>query len=211
MGMSSRQAPGSVGFRRETLCTREVRLASRHGTVASATQEWVHVDSSLRPCRAPAELSAAFPVRHEGEPIELPRFEALSGPEHVFEFDSWFTWMDPLDHVNHPKYVDFCDEAIARVIAPAGLRPVELRPIAETLTFHRGLSAPNKIRATAQLVGRAGAAIVLKHVISTGETTCARGITVRKMIDRQKSQSEISKTTINEAEPTQLVDIWRAT
>ena len=116
-------------FRREMLSTREVRLSSSRGKIASGTQEWVHMSKELAPTRASKELTAAFPVIDvEGEtPAVLPELEPLDGPTHTLEFEAWFTWMDPLDHVNHPAYVDFCDEATSRVLAKAGLTPVNRR------------------------------------------------------------------------------------
>jgi len=73
--------------------------------------------------------------------VELPPWQPLPGSRTVFHFEPWFTWMDPLDHANHPAYLDWCDEAISRVMAESGLSPVALRPVAEKLTFRAGATA----------------------------------------------------------------------
>lgn len=170
-------------FRREMLSTREVRLGSSRGPIASGTQEWVHVSKELSPTRASKELVDAFPVIDiDGEtPATLPEFEPMEGPSHTFEFDAWWTWMDPLDHVNHPAYVDFCDEAICRVVAKAGLKPVQLRPLAEKVTYTRGVVATERVRIETRRIGRHADAVVLGHEVFVGDASCAKITTVRDL------------------------------
>lgn len=172
-------------FRREMLSTREVRLTSSRGKIASGTQEWVHVSKELAPTRASKELTDAFPVIDvEGETAaELPSFDALEGPTHTFEFEAWHTWMDPLDHVNHPAYVDFVDEATSRVMADAGLPPVQLRPIAEKVTYTRGVIARETVRIETRPIGRIADAVVLAHEVFVGDASCAKITTVRDLAE----------------------------
>ena len=133
--------------------------------------------------RASKELVDAFPVIDvEGEkPAELPAFDALEGPAHVFELEAWHTWMDPLDHVNHPAYVDFCDEAISRVMHEAKLPPVQLRPIAEKVTYTRGVVARERVRVETRRIGRIDDAVVLSHDVRVGDASCAKITSVRDL------------------------------
>lgn len=170
-------------FRRDTISTREVRLIGDDGPVASATQEWVHVNADLKPVRAGAELTSCFP-NHDGDPSpRLPEWEELPGATHQLRVPCWYTWMDPLDHVNHPAYVDWCDEAISRVMVEAGLSPSALQPVAEKLTFRAGLRAPEEATVESRRVGRTGAGdLVLSHrILKPDGTLCADGHTVRRL------------------------------
>lgn len=173
-------------FRREMLSTREVRIRGEDGPVASATQEWAHVDDRMRPCRAPAELLAAFPAHDGGPSVTLPEHEERPGERvHRFTFRVWHTWMDPLDHVNHPAYLDWCDEGISRVMRAAGLAPVSLRPVAEKLTFRSGVVADEEITVESQRAGiTAGGAVAVHHrIVKADGTLCANGTTVRTLAD----------------------------
>ncbi|MBC7171461.1 MAG: hypothetical protein H5U40_03495 [Polyangiaceae bacterium] len=171
-------------FRRDTLCTREVRLDSASGPVASASQEWVHVDADGKPARAPAAMVEAF-VPHEEGGVALPdiRRASVEAPSTRFEFRPWHVWMDPLNHVNHPAYVDFCDEAIARVIASSGRDPADLVPVAESITFLAPVFAGAEVVVTSRFVGRtAEGDVAIEHVIDTRDRPgSARAITVRRL------------------------------
>jgi len=170
-------------FRRETLSTRQVRLFGDDGPVASGTQEWVHVSEDLELRRAPPELGAAFPVHEEGEDVVLPSWEEHPGATHTFELECWHTWMDPLNHVNHPVYVDWCDEGISRVMAAGGVSPVALMPVAEKLTFRAGVTAGDRVTVESRRVGRTEAgALVLEHrILRADGTLCVDGVTVRRL------------------------------
>ncbi len=192
-------------MRRGMLSTREVRLlrpaegsavqgngaqGNAAQEIAAGTQEWVHVDASMRPARAPASLVEAFPVVAEGAEAQLPEWASAEGPEHVFEFPIWYTWMDPLNHVNHPVYVDFADEVIATRCARAGLDPLRLRPHAESVTFFRGLEAGRNARVRSQLIGtttmtaQGRDALVTRHLIEDeGGTTMATATLIRSHPD----------------------------
>ena len=174
-------------FKRGVFSTREIRVDSAEdGTpIAIATQQWVHVDASMKPARASEGLTSAF-VPHE-EPNDpgasLPPVTTAvdEAPLHRFAFAPWFTWMDPLDHVNHPAYVDFCDEAVARIAHRGGLRPLDLRPRAEKMTYSRGVGALEATVVETKLLGRtAGGACVCEHrIVLEDGTLCAKGTTVR--------------------------------
>jgi len=168
-------------FRREMFSTREVRMSSPRGEVAAATQEWVHVSVALAPTRAPASLTRAFPLRAEGEAVELPAREEAAGEVWSFELEAWHGWMDPLHHVNHPAYLDWCDEATMRAMATAGLDPVTLRPIAERLTFLRGVGAGEQVRVVSRRLGAVGDAVAIEHRIVRGDEVCVKAVTVRAL------------------------------
>lgn len=174
-------------FRRATLTKRQIRLSLPDGTpVASCTQQWVHTDASLRPCRAPQALLDALPVEHPDEPsIELPELDLLDPPVPVFAFSFtvWHVWMDPLAHVNHPQYVDFADESLARALHAAGADPQGIVPVAEHVTFKRGADAPRQVTVTTTCVGRAGDAWAFAHeLLDDDGQVCARVTTLRRHV-----------------------------
>src|SRR5690606_7493872 len=106
-----------------------------------------------------------------------------SGPEHVFEFSAWFTWMDPLNHANHPAYVDWCDEALSRVMHRAGLDPIDLVPVAEEVAFKAGVVALDPVRVTVRMVGRTeGWDAVVRCVVSRPSGVCAEATLVRRTV-----------------------------
>ena len=169
-------------FRREMFSTREVRLLGAGGSIARGTQQWVHVDASLRPVRAGAALLASFPPHEGGASVALPSFGPLSSEAstHRFEFDVWHAWMDPLDHVNHPAYLEFADEATSRVMHAAGLSPSCLRPLFESVTFRAGVRAGDRVLVQTRPVGYLeGGPLVLSHHVSVAQTLCAELLTIR--------------------------------
>jgi acyl-CoA thioesterase FadM len=137
-------------FRRGILSRREVRLHGRDGEpFFAATQHWAHVRADLKPMRGSEALLQAFlPVAVEDPEVTLPIVPRADGPEHTFTFEVWHTWMDPLAHVNHPTYVDFCDEAVARVLARAGRDPHDLIPVAEKVSWKGGAVAGHRVTVT---------------------------------------------------------------
>lgn len=175
-------------MRREMLSTREVRVRSERGAIASARQEWVHVSESLEPVRGSRALLDAFPeVAGPDDDVEvaLPAIARAAPAESAsaFTFEAWWTWMDPLDHVNHPQYVDFCDEAIARAAHAAGIAPLAIAPVAEELTFRSGVVAGDEVRV--ECVARGTTAegdAVIAHRVVVGERLCATGTTVRRLV-----------------------------
>ena len=172
-------------FKRETLTRRQIRLWDAAGPVAACTQQWVHVDASLRPARAPASLLAALPVERPDEPsVELPPLVVgADGPVHAFAFQPWHTWMDPLGHVNHPAYVDFCDEGTSRALTAVGVDPQRLVPVAEQVAFKIGALAGQQVEVRTRVIGRtAQGHAVLSHEIG-GDAPFARATTVRCLSD----------------------------
>lgn len=181
--------------RRDTFSTREVRLVSRErGLVATGRQEWVHVrdhtssGGSIEPARASEALKASFPaaIVPDGDTLlpELPSVaQKIEGaPVHAFEFEAWWTWMDPLDHANHPAYLDWCDEALSRVLVARGASPVGLTPVAEELIFRHGARAGERVRVESRLLGlSAEGDAVVDHRIFANDALSATGTTVRRM------------------------------
>lgn len=181
-------------LRREMFSTREVRIHSRGEPICSATQEWVHVtaagfgaDAELTPARAPESLSSAFPVEAGfGESVTLPVVaEKISdGRAHELRFRCWHVWMDPLDHVNHPVYVDFADESLACAMTRAGLSPGALVSVGESATFRAGVVADVEVRVESRVTGTtaAGDVVFAHRVLGKDELLCATVTTVRRVL-----------------------------
>lgn len=176
-------------MRREMLSTREVRVRSARGAIASAKQEWVHVsDGVITPVRAPRALLDAFPEESgpEGDvEVAMPAIARTveAREPNVFTFRAWWTWMDPLDHVNHPAYVDFCDEALSVAMRRAGLAPIALAPVAEEVTFRSAVGADEETRVESVPRGWTDdGAAVIAHRILVGERLCATATTVRRVL-----------------------------
>jgi acyl-CoA thioesterase FadM len=169
-------------LRRRTLCTREIRVHAGGERVAAATQEWVHVDfDTLKPKQGTPETAAAFPEVDLGPSVKMPEHEPAPGEQvHRFAFQMWQTWADPLAHANHPAYVDWCDEATSRRMNAAGLDPVLLRPIAETVTFRSAVLPGETVDVTTRRIGIVGtAAVALQHELRTERGIAAEAVTVR--------------------------------
>lgn len=177
-------------MRREMFSTREVRIVSdARGPIASARQEWVHVSATLEPTRGGASLLSAFPV--EPSPPtddtlapELPATATpiADAPTQRFELDAWWTWMDPLDHANHPAYLDWCDEALCRRLHAIGVPPVALAPVAEEITYRAGVTGGQRATVESKLTGLTGEGhVVLAHRIFAGEVLSATATTVRRI------------------------------
>lgn len=182
-------------WRRDTISRREVRLHVDGQPLAEATQQWVHVAlsddlDSITPTRGSPELMKAFPPVSVDEPmVKLPLVEqTVQATPHIWAFEVWHTWMDPFAHVNHPVYVDWCDESTSRCLIAAGLDPQNMVPVAEQVRFKRGLVGGNRVNVSTQIVGLAGdGSVVLRHRIETvdGEVA-ADATTVRRMrLERQ--------------------------
>lgn len=158
--------------RRGTLSTREVRLVHGDGVVAAGTQEWAHLTPS-GPGRMPEEMERDLGAHDEGG-VELPSFVAATNPPGTgfgFELEVWETWSDPIGHLNHPQYVDFCDESISRRLRARGVDPLELVPVAEQVTFRAEVKPRDRVTVQSSLVGATDdGTLVFDHRIST-ETT----------------------------------------
>jgi acyl-CoA thioesterase FadM len=176
-------------FKRGMISDRQIRLhATPDGgtprALASATQQWVFVLApELKPARAPDDMVASFcPAELDGDvaPVVPPFDEPVA--EAVFQtaFETWHTAMDPLAHANHPAYVDWADEALARWMAERGLDPHELVPVAEEVTFRSGIVAPEPARVALTRVGRAGSAVVFSGVVRGGDDRVCAELTLHR-------------------------------
>lgn len=170
--------------RRDMFMTREVRLFAGEEPVLSATQEWVHVSRELKPSRAPEALLGSFPADARGESIELPPLaEPVELALGAFSFRCWETWMDPLGHVNHPQYVDFCEEAIARALVARGVDPVRVVPKAEQCTFRAAIGAGDEVTVTTNLRGfTEGGSAVFDHQLFARDALATTATTVRSLL-----------------------------
>ncbi len=144
--------------RRDMLMRRETRISN----VLSCSVEWVHIGRDGGPERAPTELAAAFPVRPTSptampphapiDPVELP----------AFHLTPWWTEMDPMGHTNHPRYVDWADEAISRWLVAEGKDALAMIPVAERVRFRGSALAADPITVNARIVGRMAGAHVFE-------------------------------------------------
>jgi acyl-CoA thioesterase FadM len=175
-------------MRREMFSTRELRLVSPRGPIASARQEWVHVSASLEPTRGSASLLASFlpepgPDGDDGPILPVAATAHPPHAPHLFELEAFWTWMDPLDHANHPAYLDWCDEATSRALAAASVPPIRLVPIAEEVTFKSGVVAGDRVRVETTVRGTTpGNDVVLSHRIFAGAQLSATATTVRRIL-----------------------------
>ncbi|MFT6142177.1 MAG: acyl-CoA thioesterase FadM [Myxococcota bacterium] len=175
-------------FRRGLLCTRQIRLTVGERPLASSTQEWAHVSTKngvMRAARANADLVAAFPIEGPDESVSLPVYTEDMGTENVFVFQVWHTWMDPLAHANHPVYVDWAEEALARLLHAGGVNPALVQPVAEHAKWRVGAMAPDTVTVTTQRLGRTqDGAVVCCHKIEAEQTGHAATVTtVRRLVD----------------------------
>ncbi len=171
-------------FQRGVVSVRQVRLGTDQGPLASASQKWVHVDANtLKPARAPAALVQAFAVRETDDQVVAPDGgSAPIGPEHTLSFSPWFTSMDPLDHTNHPVYVDWCDETLARALNEGGVWPGELVPVAERVHFKAAASAHDRVRVLTRPTGFEGGHMTFGHEIrGEDDRLFAKAVTVRTL------------------------------
>ena len=172
-------------LRRRTLSTREVRVRSEGEIVASATQQWVHVDfDTQKPKQGSPEAAAAFPATDVEPSVQMPLFESLPGSCHELTFDMWQTWSDPLSHANHPAYIDWCDESTSRQMRSAGLDPVLLRPVAEQVRFRSSVLPGERVHVRTERIGAVGSeAVVLKHHLETERGTAAEATSIRALAE----------------------------
>ena len=172
-------------LRRRTLCTREVRIRSDGERLASATQQWVHVDfETQKPKQSTVEAAAAFAPTDVEPSVCMPSFEPLAGSGCNFSFEMWQTWSDPLAHANHPAYIDWCDESTSRHMLSAGLEPVLLRPIAEQVRFRSSVLPGERVSIRTERIGVVGSdAIVLQHLIETERGPAAEATSVRGLAE----------------------------
>lgn len=184
-------------FRREMLSTREVRIDGTDGApVVVATQEWAHVSAALEPVRAPKTLSEAFPVEERASDLGATLPE-VAHPTHQqltpVTLEIWDVWADPLGHVNHPVYVDFCDEALSRTLRARGVEPARLVPVAEQVHFKGGVTPGEKVTVETEASGwDASGAAVFRHRILVGERLAATATTLRRLYGEEGQSTLIT-------------------
>ena len=170
-------------FRRGILSKRQVELWRGATLVAECTQQWAHVDASMRPSRAALALSEAFPRDDTRTPVVAlePVDTPFEGATHSFRFTAWQTAMDPLGHANHPDYLAWCDEGLARAAVSAGQDPHALRPVSERVSFKGGVLAGNVVTVETRMVGRTagGDSVLRQDVCSDVGGAFAKATTVR--------------------------------
>lgn len=132
--------------RRRLLFRRETRIVDRFwGSV-----DWVFVGGEAGawgPKAAPDDLVAAFAVEHHGDAPHFPALEQESyqaGPD--FYLEPLWTEMDPQGHTNHPRYVDWAEEALARWVAKTGLDPLLTVAVAERVRYRAEARAQDRVR-----------------------------------------------------------------
>ncbi|GDX79286.1 hypothetical protein LBMAG42_10970 [Deltaproteobacteria bacterium] len=127
--------------RRGILLRRETWVAD----VMRTTVQWAHVGRDGVPKRAGPSVTEAFVVT-PADPVELPAFDEIP-PEVLppFHLTPWYTEMDPLGHTNHPRYVDWADEALSRHVAALGFDPLEIVPVAEVIRFRGSAKAGDAV------------------------------------------------------------------
>ena len=163
--------------RREMLMRRETRISD----VLSCSVEWVHIGREGGPERAPAELANAFPIRPSAS-TTLPPFTSIAPVElPSFELTPWWTEMDPMGHTNHPRYVDWADEAISRWLVAEGRDALALVPVAERVRFRGSALAGEAIVVATRRVGEMGEAAVFEMRM-TGPRGLVCGVTLARRL-----------------------------
>ena len=178
-------------FRRRIISEREVRLSLGGHLLASASQRWVHVSAALKLQPASDAFAQSIPVHDapNDPPVSLPELPAAEGRAHVLAFPCWHAWLDPLGHVNHPTYLEWCDEHTSRLLAAAGVPPHQLQPVAEQVHYRAGVRGGDRIRVQTSLMGTTadGTKVALRHEIEDPQDgrVYARAVTVRRLASRQ--------------------------
>ncbi len=170
-----------VESRRELLMRRESGIDG----VLKGSVEWVHVGVNGGPSRAPRTLVDAFPVEPaSGPPVVLPAWEEVEPvPLPDLEVRPWWTEMDPMGHVNHPRYVDWADEAVSVWLASRGRDPLGLVPVAERVRFRAAAKAGDTVHVRGALVGKADGAAVIHLRVERGEDLVCDIVLVRAHLD----------------------------
>lgn len=174
-----------VRIRRDMFFTRRSAILDDEGTVARTYQEWAVVSAAIEPMRANSGLVEAFaPADADVLPeVVLPTVHTpLERELAPLEHDALFCETDPLDHVNHTVYVDWCDGAIARALVQAGLSPADLVPRAEEATFRAAVAPGDRAHVATWLRGcTPDGALVFDHEVRVRERVAASLRTVRSL------------------------------
>lgn len=169
----------------EPLDTRTCIAESRRGLVLRretwvadvmrTSVDWAHIGPTGAPQRPGPEVVEAFAVT-PAEPVHLPGFtprEPIALPD--FEVVPWFTEMDPIGHTNHPRYVDWADEALSRHLAASGVDPLRLVPVAESFRFRAPTHAAVPIQVRLRYIGDHQGATVHDVGFVVGDTSVCQG------------------------------------
>ncbi len=170
--------------KRGLISVREIRLydsEEMRDPVTYATQEWAHIDRTAGLKRAPRELVESFELITLDGPTVLPEpAKENDGPEFVFGFRCWHIWRDALGHLNHPDYVDACDEGIYERAHAAGLRTELIQAFGERLLYRASVNAGDDVRVYTRLAGTLDAErCTFKHRVMVGDRLCVEGTSVR--------------------------------
>lgn len=175
--------------RRDTLSVREIRLFenSPAGEPAiCASQQWAYVDRKEGLKRAPKELIESFPLISGGKRVALPELAHRheGSRVHEFELPCLHIWRDAMGHLNHPDYVDLCDEGTMRGMLSAGLATEKLVSRGERVTYRSSINAGDLVRVRTTLLGTAdGGGLLFDHELHVGDRLCAEAVTWRSYTD----------------------------
>lgn len=170
--------------RRDMLFTREARLFAGEELVVTGTTEWAYLSRALEPIRAGKDIYDAFTLTEGYPSVKLPDFTRAEGAAvHHYGFTTWHLWMDANAHVNHPAYVDYCDEGTHRVLAARGVDPQRLAPVAEEVYFRAAIGPEEEVSVETTYRGAAGDAAVLAHRILVKGKVAATCTSVRRLVD----------------------------
>lgn len=169
--------------RRGMISRRELRLWVDDQPAAAGSQQWVHVSMSgdqPRPSRGSPAIQAAFSAVEgpDDRVLQLPTpARALHHVLPPLELTVWHGWMDALGHVNHPLYVDWCDEALRRAVAFAGGDPQRLDPGAEHARFRTAAVGGDRVTVCTTVTGSSGPWLHTRHRV----TRAPDGVTVAEL------------------------------
>ena len=169
-------------FRRGMLTRREIRLEVDRQPVVSSSHSWVHVgvvDGATRPLRGPDSLLAAFDPSDDEPARTLPAIVPDPGPGGAWETTCPYFAVDPLNHANHPWYVGWCDEALARWLAASGQDPYGMYAVAERVRFRGGVRGGEPISIVWTREGAVGGAVAWRFVLTVRGAPAAEATLIR--------------------------------
>ena len=127
------------------------------------------------------------------QPRLPPQGDAAQGALPSVTLEIWDVWADPLGHVNHPVYVDFCDEALSRSLRARGIEPARLVPVAEQVHFKGGVAPGDRVTVETEASGwDASGAAVFRQRILVGERLAATATAVRKLFGEEGKSTLIA-------------------
>lgn len=144
--------------RRDMVSVRQIRLydhPSATEPVLKAVQQWAYVDRKEGLKRAPAELVNSFPLLKHNEALDLPAIPVpvIGTKSHAYDFYCWHIWRDSMGHLNHPDYVDICDEGILRRLSDLGLATEHMESRGERVLYRQSINAGDTVTVETFLEG----------------------------------------------------------